>query len=415
MNTHWKKRFYTIAAGQAVSYIGSSAVQFALIWWLTKETGSALMLSLAGLCAYLPQALLGPFAGVWVDRLKRKTVMIAADLFTGFAALVFAAAFFLGSPPYWAVCVVLGIRAIGSVFHYPALQAAISLLVPQEELVKANSVNQFIFIGSFMLGPIIGAAMSAVWSMGFILLSDLVGALAACLAVSVVNIPELVHDSHEKKHFFKEMKEGALTYLEDKKLFLLTVFSMLVMLFITPLGSLYPLMVDTHFGGNAWQLSLVQVIYGVGMIAGAGVIGALGQRIKNKIATSIAGLLIYSITAFISGILPPTIIGLWVFAAVCLVMGAGNNVYSIPFTAYIQETIPNEKQGRAFSLFGCLMSLTQPLGLLIAGPVSEMLGVTSYFIIAGSVSFAITCVCIAAERKSSGSGSMNEIRPHTGT
>ena len=93
-SNHWKRKFYTIAAGQAVSYIGSSAVQFALIWWLTKETGSALMLSLAGLFAALPQTILGPFAGVWVDRLKRKTVMIAADLFTGFVALVFAGAFF---------------------------------------------------------------------------------------------------------------------------------------------------------------------------------------------------------------------------------------------------------------------------------------------------------------------------------
>jgi DHA3 family macrolide efflux protein-like MFS transporter len=99
-NTHWKKGFYTIAAGQAVSYIGSSAVQFALIWWLTKETGSALMLSLAGLFAYLPQTILALFAGVWIDRLKRKTVMIAADLFTGFVALAFTAAFFLGSPPH---------------------------------------------------------------------------------------------------------------------------------------------------------------------------------------------------------------------------------------------------------------------------------------------------------------------------
>jgi DHA3 family macrolide efflux protein-like MFS transporter len=274
----WKRSFYAIAAGQAVSYIGSNAVQFALIWWLTNETGSALMLSLAGFFAYLPQALLGPFAGVWVDRLKRKTVMIAADLFTGLAALAFAAVFFFGSPPYWAVCVVLGIRAVGSVFHYPALQAAIPLLVPQEELVRANSVNQFIFVGSFMLGPVIGAAMSAVWPMEFILLSDLAGALAACLAVSVVKIPELTQKVREKKHFFGEMKEGAATFFDDKKLFLLTVFSMLVMLFIMPLGSLFPLMVKAYFGGTAWQLGIVQVIYGVGMMAGAGIIGGLGKK-----------------------------------------------------------------------------------------------------------------------------------------
>lgn len=397
-----------MAVGQGVSYIGSSAVQFALIWWLTKETGSALMLSLAGIFAFLPQAVLGPFAGVWVDRLKRKTVMIAADLFTGFAALVFAAAFFFGSPPYWAACAVLGVRAIGGVFHGPALQAAIPLLVPPEELVRANSVNQFIFVGSFMLGPVIGAAMSAAWPMEFILLSDLLGAVIACGALVVVKIPELfdkealVHNTagagQEKNHFFKEMKIGALTFLEDKKLLFLTVFSMLVMLFIMPLSSLYPLMVNTHFGGTEWQLSIVQVIYGLGMIAGAGVIGALGNKIKNKIFASIAGLFIFSITSVLSGIVPPTAAGLWIFAGICLVMGAGNNIYNIPFMTYMQETIPNEKQGRAFSLLSCLMSLAMPLGLLIAGPIAELLGVPAYFIIAGSASLTITVVCMFMEK-----------------
>jgi DHA3 family macrolide efflux protein-like MFS transporter len=393
-NEHWKGKFYTIAAGQAVSFIGSNAVQFSLIWWLTKETGSALMLSLAGLFAYLPQTLLGPFAGVWVDRSKRKTVMIAADMFSGLAALAFAAAFFFGTPGAWAVCAVLGIRAIGGVFHYPAMQAAISLLVPKEELVKANSINQFIFVGSFMLGPVIGAAMSAVWPIEIILLSDLAGAIAASLAVALVKIPELAPGAGEKKHFFHEMKEGALIYIEDKKLLLITIFSTLVMLFITPLSSLYPLMVHQYFGGNAWQLGMVQIVYGVGMMAGAGLMGALGGKIKNKTGAACAGLCIFAVTSLLCGTLPPTRLGLWLFAAVCLVMGSGNNVFNIPFTAYMQETIPHEKQGRAFSLLNCLMSLAMPLGLLIAGPVAEAYGVRFFFLLGGGISLVITFICM---------------------
>lgn len=81
----WKQKFLTIAAGQTVSLIGSSAVQFSLIWWLASETGSPVMMALSGLVAFLPQILLGPFAGVWIDRLKRKHVAIAADMFIGLA------------------------------------------------------------------------------------------------------------------------------------------------------------------------------------------------------------------------------------------------------------------------------------------------------------------------------------------
>ena len=75
----WKQKFLTIAAGQTVSLIGSSAVQFALIWWLASETGSPMMMALSGLVAFLPQIFLGPFAGVWIDRLKRKYVAIRTD------------------------------------------------------------------------------------------------------------------------------------------------------------------------------------------------------------------------------------------------------------------------------------------------------------------------------------------------
>ena len=78
--------FVAITAGQAVSLIGSSAAQFALIWWLTTETGSALVLSVAGLVAFLPQMLIGPFAGVWIDRLKRKSVIMGAVRGVGAAA-----------------------------------------------------------------------------------------------------------------------------------------------------------------------------------------------------------------------------------------------------------------------------------------------------------------------------------------
>ena len=136
---HWKSAFLTIVAGQTVSLIGSAAVQFSMIWWLSTKTNSPLMLALAGLAAFVPQLILGPFAGVWIDRMKRKRVVIAADLFMGTVAALFSLCFLFTSPPAWSVCLVLGIRAVGTVFHTPAMQALVPRLVPREELVRASS------------------------------------------------------------------------------------------------------------------------------------------------------------------------------------------------------------------------------------------------------------------------------------
>ena len=101
-----------------------------MIWWLSTKTNSPLMLALAGLAAFVPQLILGPFAGVWIDRMKRKRVVIAADLFMGTVAALFSLCFLFTSPPAWSVCLVLGIRAVGTVFHTPAMQALVPLLVP---------------------------------------------------------------------------------------------------------------------------------------------------------------------------------------------------------------------------------------------------------------------------------------------
>ena len=65
MNDNWKKHFITIYAGQAFSLLGSSAVQFAVIWWLTIQIKSAITLTLATFSAFMPNMLIGPFVGVW--------------------------------------------------------------------------------------------------------------------------------------------------------------------------------------------------------------------------------------------------------------------------------------------------------------------------------------------------------------
>ncbi|WP_422880275.1 MFS transporter [Moorella sulfitireducens] len=89
--------------------------------------------------------------------------------------------------------------------------------------------------------------------------------------------------------------------------------------------------------------------------------------------------------SFFCGILPPGMTGFWIFAALCLVMGASVNLYNIPYVAYLQENIPREVQGRAFSFMGSLMSITMPAGLLVAGPVAERYGVPLWFHVAGIV------------------------------
>ena len=92
---NWKKTFGIIWSGQLASILSSSVVGYAIIFWKSIETGSAEVLALAAIAGMLPQSLLGPVVGVYVDRWDRKRTMILADSFIAFCTLILAVLFWL--------------------------------------------------------------------------------------------------------------------------------------------------------------------------------------------------------------------------------------------------------------------------------------------------------------------------------
>lgn len=389
----WRKKYLTILSGQTVSLIGSSAVQFALIWWLTNESKSAIMLSLAGLSAYLPQLFLGPFVGVWLDRLKRKYVVIFADLFMGLVALILSLWFLWGSPGYLVVIAALFLRALANVFHTPSIQAIVPLLVPEEELVKANSWNQFLQSGAFMLGPVIGAAMFSVLPLWLILLTDLLGAIVACLTLWIVEIPAIPRSEEDMKHYLEELKDGFYVFKDDPPMLVVMIFSFFIMIFYLPLGILFPLMTNVHFDLSAWYASVVELSYAAGMMISAFLIG-MKKKWREKLLAAQLSCIGLAVTFIGSGLAPANQIGYWMFVFFCLLMGGVGNLYNIPFTAYLQETVAPEKLGRVFSLFGSVMSGAMPIGLLLAGPISESIGIAKWFLVSGVLVLIFSLLCL---------------------
>ena len=385
-NQRWKHYFFIMIAGQSISVIGSTAVQFSVIWWLTIRSGSSCALALAALAAYIPQILLGPFVSVWLDRWNRKKVVIIADLFTGSISAIFAVFFAEKSPSNYLTCVLLCLRAIGSVFHSPALQAIIPDVVPQNQLTKANSWHQFFQAGAMMLGPVLGSILYAAFPLAIILMTDLLGALVASATLLPIEIPS---SESPKKHsftFWTEFKEGTSLCLKNRQRFLLTVCVVICMVFFMPFTAFYPLMTSDYFCGTAYQASYVEILYSLGMMIGAFLINRFAVKLHRHMVQAVfAGLLGIGITSLLSGVLPDTNFAFGIFVLLCFLMGMSAMMYDIPFTTYLQKTIPAKMQGRAFSLIGASLSLTMPIGLLIAGPIAECTGIQIWFRISGII------------------------------
>ncbi len=378
----WKRKFFTIFLGQTFSLIGSSAVQFSLIWWISSETGSAILMGLAGMAAFLPAALFSPAAGVAADRYDRKRICIAADLFIGAVAALFALLLWKFNLPMWTALFILFFRGIGNTFHQPALQAMIPQFVPQDQLVRVGGWSQMISSGSFLLGPAIGAALYAVLPLPAILLTDLAGALIASGLLAAVKIDRLPPVEHAEKCIRKEIQQGIEVFQKDRGLMRLILVETVCMIFYLPLASFYPLMTSSYFGADAWHGSVVEILYAAGMMVSAALFGSVIQ-VKRHLLLSYLGLFGAGIISAVCGLLPPQMWAWSIFAVACGVLGAFGNVHSIPLVAYMQQTIEPEKMGRAFSLIALLSSLTMPVGLLVGSPLAEILGVHMWFLIAG--------------------------------
>jgi MFS transporter, DHA3 family, macrolide efflux protein len=380
---HWKVPFFTIWTGEQISLVGSRAAQFALVWWLTITTGSATVLATATTVALAPQILLGPVAGAYVDRLNRRMVLLVSDSFIALVSLWLAYLFFTGSMQVWHVYVVMLARSFGDVFQWPAMAASTSLMVPQRHLTRVAGLNQMMNGLLSIVGPPLGALLLSLIPLHGVMLVDVGTALFAVVPLCFIAIPQPPKVSMEasaRPSVWRDVREG-FNYLRSWRGAMALIGGALIFkIALTPAFSLIPLLVRNHFGGGAQQLSLLEAIVGVGMLSGGLLLSAWGG-FKRKVYTLLMGLVGVGagVTAlgFVPGSLFPAALGGVFFIGFMIPMTDG------PIMAIFQSTIAPHMQGRVFALLGSLVSLSSPLGLAIAGPVSDRLGIQVWFIIAG--------------------------------
>jgi DHA3 family macrolide efflux protein-like MFS transporter len=391
MSSDWKLSFLTIWTGQAFSLIGSRVVQFALVWWLTQLTGSATVLATATMVALIPEIFLGPIAGAYVDRWNRRIVMILADGLIALASLWLAYLFWMDATQVWHVYVIMLVRAVGGSFHWPAMQASTSLMVPKEHLARVAGLNQTLNGALNIVGPPLGALLMGVLLLYGVMLVDVGTAMLAILPLFFVHVPQPKRDDigakgAEEPTIWADMREG-LRYIRGwPGLMALIGMAMIVKIALTPAFSLLPLLVSAHFNGGAAQLSLLEAVSGMGIVAG-GLILSVWGGFRRKIYTTMMGVIVLGLGFVVLGLTPGSLF--WMALASTFAVGLMIPLIDGPIMAILQGTVAPEIQGRVFTLMGSLLWITSPFGLAVAGPVSDWLGLQVWYVTAGVLCGAI--------------------------
>ena len=378
---NWKRVFAIIWTGQFLSILTSSIVNFAIVLWLSLETGSAEVLAFATMAALLPQSVLGLFTGIFIDRWKRKRVMIMADSFIAFCTLILAGLFFFDLAKISHIYVLLALRSVGSAFHMPAMQASVPLLAPKSELMRIAGINQVIQSVCNIAGPALAGLFITMMKMTNILLLDVAGAAFACLSLCFVFIPDPSHEERNSElHLWREAKEAIMEVRNQYGLSWLFLLSILATFVIMPVSVLFPLMTLNHFAGNAFQVSLVEVSWGGGALLAGALLGLKKYR-WNGILLINGMYIALGLTFLFSGLLPVS--GFIWFAVLTALGGVCGSLYFATFTTVIQSRIDPGVMGRVFSFYMSFSMLPSMIGLLSTGFLADSIGLGNTFIISG--------------------------------
>ncbi|MBG0770757.1 MAG: MFS transporter [Anaerolineaceae bacterium] len=394
----WQVRFFTVWAGQAFSMLGSQLVGFAFVWYLTQKTGSATILAIASLMSMLPNIIIGPIAGTFVDRWNRKWVMIVFDSITALATFGLAVLFFLDIAEIWHIYVILFIRSSCGQFQWAAMKASTSLMVPKKHLARVAGANETLNGLMNIIAPALGAFLIQVMSTQGILMIDVSTAAIAVIPLLFFSIPQPVRKNKSengepaaKTSVWQDLKEGWQYVTHWPSLMALIFLAMLINFLINPAFTLLPLVVTEHFQKGAMELALLDSVFGVGVIIGGLVLSAWGG-FKNRLITSLVGLIVSGFAVTAIGLAGPNMY--WLAMVVTGVFAFVNPMINGPIFAVMQARVEPEIQGRVFSLLTAGAGLASPLGMAIAGPLADATNNQLWFVMGGILTIVAGAVSL---------------------
>ena len=379
--------FLIIWSGQSISLLGSSLVSFALIWWLTEQTGSATVLAIASIVTIIPRVLLSPIIGTFVDRWSRRRIMLIADISIATATMILALFLSLGITAVSLIYALMFIRGLGNAFHSPAMMASTTLMVAEKHYTRIAGLNNALRGAMSILSPLLGALLLKIMPLSSILILDVVTALFAIVPLLFIPIPQPKTDpTAAHTSVYQDLRQGLRYIYHWPALMMLIGIYAMVHFLLAPSIALMPLLITTHFASGAVQLATLQAAAGIGLIIGGLTLGFWGG-FQRRMATAMAALALMGGGMMAIGLAPANTF-LIAIAGMFIVGFTLSFVTSLRL-AVLQAAIPPAIQGRVITVVLSSTALTDPIGLAIAGPLSDIVGVRVWYILCGIITIVM--------------------------
>jgi DHA3 family macrolide efflux protein-like MFS transporter len=367
-NQPGSRTFYSLAAAQTVSQIGSNMSFLGVGIYIYQQTGQATPLALLSMFMILPYIIVGGVAGVLADRYDRRLLMIIGDTGAALGSLALVISLVSGNFQVWHVYAAALWQALFSALRRSAFEASVSQLVPEAQRQRGNAVLQLSKPAALLISSAFAGWLYVVIGVTGIFLIDLISFLVAVSTTLLVRIPAPPRTeaaAAARPSMLKEWQAGLSFLWSRRPLFIMIV---LVAVFGFLISSVYALMTPYVLArtGSAPTLGLLTAILSVGGLVGAIGIGAWGG-FKRRIDTILIAMILVLLATMLFGThQSPLIIGAALFAAMMGVAASNTTAMTL-----LQAKVPGDMQGRVFAVFTQLTLILTPLGYLLIGPLAD--------------------------------------------
>jgi MFS family permease len=356
--------------GQVVSLAGTWITTTATSWLVYRLTGSAVLLGVVGFAGQFPAFVMGPFAGIVVDRWNRHRLLVVTQTLSMLQSFALAALTLTGHITVEAVVLLSVVQGLVNAFDMPGRQAfLITMIDNKEDLGNAIALNSSMVNAARLIGPTIAGLVIAVANEGWCFLIDGVSYIAVIVALLRMRIAAPAAAPAVRRNAWQQFTEGwryALGFRPIRSTILLLA---LVSLVGVPYSVLMPVFATAVFHGGPNTLGFLMTASGCGALAGAlwlaqrkSVVG-LGRIIPIATALFGAGLIAFSFSSI-----------LWIAVPCLVVAGFGFMVQMASSNTVIQTIVDDEKRGRVMSFYMMAFLGTAPFGSLMAGWMSSRIG-----------------------------------------
>lgn len=372
----------------AISMVGNMFAVIAIPWFVLQTTGSAVQTGITGFFNVLPIVLAGFLGGTLIDRIGYKGTSIIADLASGVTVVLIPILHMTIGLPFWALMVLV---FLGALLDAPGSTARSALVPELAELAgmpieRAASVNQVIERSSRLVGAPLAGLLIAVMGTANVLWIDAASFFISAVIVGVLivaprtRLPETVPEK-----YFDELLAG-LQFLIRDRLILAIVVTVMITNFLDSAfsGVVRPVYVNRVFG-SAFDLGLIIAANGGGAVLGALIFGWIGHRLPRH-AIFVSMFMLTSLRFFVFAVYPP----LWVIILTTFIFSIGAGPLNPIIDSVEYERIPPHMRGRVFGTITAGAWAAMPLSMLVAGVLTEQLGVQPMLIGIGLVYLATT-------------------------